>query len=135
MTPLCPCGSSLLYSQCCGLYIEENVLPPTPEALMRSRYSAHVVGNVDYIANTMRSPALDNFSINDTRTWLEQVKWDGLTVIQAKLKTPQLGFVSFEAQYTHGGKKHIMKEKSEFHLIDDQWFYVTGKALNPHSRK
>jgi hypothetical protein len=48
----CPCGSRLLYKQCCQPYHDKKALPPTPEALMRSRYSAYSLNIVDYIVET-----------------------------------------------------------------------------------
>ena len=43
----CPCGGAL-YAQCCGP-LHQGVPAPTAEALMRSRYSAYVRGDVDYL--------------------------------------------------------------------------------------
>ena len=52
----CPCRSSevdaLAYAVCCRPLhdgLESGVHAPTPEALMRSRYSAYVVGLIDYL--------------------------------------------------------------------------------------
>ncbi|WP_316830170.1 YchJ family metal-binding protein [Pedobacter aquatilis] len=41
----CPCGSGLLYGNCCEPYLLKLKDAPTAEALMRSRYSAFVVAN------------------------------------------------------------------------------------------
>ena len=51
----CPCGSGQSYSACCGAWhsgLAEGVYAPTPEALMRSRYSAYVLGLIDYLLAT-----------------------------------------------------------------------------------
>jgi uncharacterized protein YchJ len=51
----CPCGSGLDLADCCGLWhkgLAGGVCAPTPEALMRSRYSAYVLGLVDYLVAT-----------------------------------------------------------------------------------
>ena len=39
----CPCGSGQSYTTCCGPW-HAGVPAPTAEALMRSRYSAYVLG-------------------------------------------------------------------------------------------
>ncbi|MBS0287933.1 MAG: hypothetical protein JSR17_11590 [Proteobacteria bacterium] len=134
MSLSCPCGLSLPYEQCCGKFIEGNDLPQTPEALMRSRYSAYTKANVGYIAKTMRGEPLADFDPQDTLAWLQQVQWEGLKVIQTKTKSEKLGFVSFEARYNVNGEKQAICEKSEFHKIDNQWFYVGGKMLNPNKK-
>ena len=46
---LCPCGSGADYSSCCGPYIDGDRPAPTAEALMRSRYTAHVKLAADYL--------------------------------------------------------------------------------------
>src|SRR5689334_9579352 len=47
----CPCHSGLKYKKCCRPY--HNGMPaPSPEALMRSRYSAYALNKPDYIMQT-----------------------------------------------------------------------------------
>lgn len=49
---LCPCQSSLSYKQCCGQYHPSGNHAPTAEALMRSRYTAYVMGDAQYLFRT-----------------------------------------------------------------------------------
>ncbi|MGR8999959.1 MAG: YchJ family protein, partial [Gammaproteobacteria bacterium] len=49
---LCLCGSGTDYQQCCGPYHSGEKIPGTAEALMRSRYSAYVLRNADYLQAT-----------------------------------------------------------------------------------
>jgi len=128
----CPCGSSCLLDNCCKPYLDGIALAPSPEALMRSRYTAFVLNNVDYLQKTMRGAPLKTFDTNNTLKWLSDVSWEGLTIINAKQKSPTLGFVSFDARYWYQGKLMHICEKSEFHFIDHQWFYIGGRVMNPH---
>lgn len=123
----CPCGNPLSYQDCCGKYIEKNELPPTPEALMRSRYTAYVLKNVKYIISTMRGKALKKFNKHSTQDWSDDVKWEKLTVLSTEMKAPRLGIVTFEAHYNVKGVAGCIYEKSEFQKIGPQWFYVNGK--------
>ncbi|MBI2790741.1 MAG: SEC-C domain-containing protein [Gammaproteobacteria bacterium] len=134
MNELCPCGLNKPYENCCGLYIENDIPAPTPEALMRSRYSAYVFAKVAYIAQTMKDEPLRQFKPEDVVKWLADVKWQGLKVIQQRVKSDKLGFVSFEAKYLYQGNQESICEKSEFHKIGDRWFYVGGKSLNPNTK-
>lgn len=128
----CPCGTNKPYSECCGLYIESEVGAPTPEALMRSRYSAYSLGNIDYIGKTMQGDAAKDFDVEGTKRWADGIKWLSLAITSQKMKTPSKGFVIFEATYLENGKERILREKSEFHFIKGHWYYVAGKMLNPH---
>lgn len=121
----CPCGRKMDYQDCCGKYIEGGEIPAHPEALMRSRYTAYHQVNVDYIAETMKSPAADGFDPEGTRAWAKKVKWDKLEVVAASAEE-NIGYVEFKAYYTAKNKQHVLHEKSEFHLIDGRWYYVNG---------
>ncbi len=134
MNTPCPCGRPLEFEQCCAQYIEGKTSPATPEDLMRSRYSAYATANVSYLQSTMIGAPLADFDANDTLTWLKEVSWKGLKVINTKMKSDKLGFVSFEARYDYHGNSQAICEKSEFHLIDNKWVYVGGKTLNPNKK-
>ncbi len=45
----CPCGSKVDYLGCCGQYIDYSTHPKTPEALMRSRFTAYSLADIAYI--------------------------------------------------------------------------------------
>ncbi|MFT7598287.1 MAG: SEC-C motif-containing protein, partial [Acidimicrobiales bacterium] len=48
-TEPCPCGSEVLYSDCCLAVHHQPSSAITAETVMRARYTAHVVDNVDYL--------------------------------------------------------------------------------------
>lgn len=124
---LCVCGSKKDGINCCLPFIEGTKTPPTPEALMRSRYTAYTQKNIDYIAKTMASPASDGFVAEEAKVWANQCEWLKLEVIEASYN--QLtGFVEFIAHFNYGNQRQMIHEKSEFHLIDSKWVYVNGKS-------
>lgn len=126
---ICPCGNELTYSDCCGKYIEGRELPPTPEALMRSRYTAYTLHDLHYIKSTMKGKALIQFSDRSSDN-THQVTWMGLTVISSKMKSERNGFVSFEAKYQIENETFSIKEKSEFRKFGEKWFYIDGRKIN-----
>lgn len=127
----CPCGSKKTYLSCCGLFIEQHQLPKTPEQLMRSRYTAYTMANIEYISKTMREPAALNFDPLSARKWAEQAQWLNLEVLQSRVdpKNPDRGFVEFKAHYHLANQDHCMHELSEFHFQDGQWYYVDGETV------
>jgi SEC-C motif-containing protein len=71
ITTACPCGSSN-YAQCCKPY-HDGAAAPTAEALMRSRYSAYVLGLMDYVYATWHAstrPALAELVHDPALKWL-----------------------------------------------------------------
>ena len=124
----CPCGSQQSFDACCGQYISGNANAPTPEALMRSRYSAYVMGDAAYIAKTQTGKAAADFDEAYIKAWSQQAKWHGLRVMSAH-ESGNKGQVEFMAFYELNNSKSHMHEVSEFVKESDQWFYADGKFV------
>ena len=121
----CPCGSDIDYETCCGRYHSGEQDALTAEVLMRSRYSAYVLGNEDYLLKTWhettRPQSLELDKDNVT-------KWNGLAIRSTEKGTEQddHGVVEFIARYKINGKAHHLHEISRFNKEHGQWFYVDG---------
>lgn len=124
----CPCGTGKIYMNCCGTFLENNKIPATPEELMRSRYTAYTKANIDYIVKTMKKPASEYFHPETALQWAKQVRWEKCDVLRSSCHEND-GFVEFIAHFSENGVKKTIHEKSEFHKIQGQWFYVNGNAL------
>jgi SEC-C motif-containing protein len=120
----CPCGSGKIYNDCCGLYITGKINAPTPEALMRSRYTAYVVHAIDYIIETCLEG--DKISRDSVITWSEKSKWLGLKIISV-IGGDEAGTVIFEAIYEQKGIKYTHHEIASFIKRDNRWYYSDGK--------
>lgn len=121
----CPCGSNKDYNDCCGIYISGKELPDSPEALMRSRYTAYAQINIDYIGSTMKGPALQHFNADEAREWAQKLTWEGLTVLHSKTLGAK-GWVEFLAKYSVHGHHQSLHELSEFMLENGKWYYIDG---------
>lgn len=58
----CPCGSGDALGECCGRY-HAGMAAPSAELLMRSRYSAYVLGLVDYLRATTLPAQQDELDV------------------------------------------------------------------------
>jgi SEC-C motif-containing protein len=127
----CPCGSGKMLAACCGPYIE-GMAAPTAEATMRSRYSAHVLGNVDYLANTLSAEQLADFDREETERSFVDVKWLGLDIrkTEAGGESDDSGKVEFAARYRAGADLAVHHELSFFAREDGRWVFA-GCELNP----
>lgn len=122
----CPCGIDKEFDACCDRYISGKLNAPTPEDLMRSRYSAYTQANILYIKKTMCGKAAKNYDENFARDWAMGAEWLGLSVLKSKMQTPEAGFVEFVVRYKHNGINQQIHERSEFLKIRDKWYYVDG---------
>src|SRR6187402_846447 len=93
----CYCGSSESFESCCGIYISGAQQAPTALALMKSRYSAYVLHEADYIFETTHSSERKYYSREEIMHWALANKWQKLEIISATENT-----VEFKAYFTNG---------------------------------
>ena len=120
---ICPCGTKLEYSKCCEPYILGKSPAPTPEAVMRSRYSAFVKGAVAYLKDSLAPDARSDFNEKDTQMWIKNSEWLGLEILSAKGDT-----VEFVAKYKAQGKVLEHHEVSKFRQVGGRWYFADGES-------
>jgi SEC-C motif domain protein len=130
----CPCGSGQLYAACCEPYITETTPAPTAEALMRSRYSAYSLGEVDYLINSLHPSKRAKGLRVDLLESAQSTKWLRLDILATQRGGPKdkKGIVEFVATYC--GKEFLSKpgqlhERSRFLKMGDRWVYTDGDIL------
>ena len=117
----CPCGRPQPYDECCGRW-HAGAPAPDAESLMRSRYSAYVLGLEPYLLATWhattRPATLD----------LENApapKWLGLEV-KSHSETGAEATVEFLARCRVAGRAQRIHELSRFRRDDGRWYYLDG---------
>jgi len=127
-TMKCPC-SGKKYEDCCQPFIDGKADAPTAEALMRSRYTAFVNANINYLMKTHHAKTRPTKDKEDILQWAKSVQWMGLTICATKngLASNQEGMVEFRALYMEKGQLKEIHEKSLFQKGKGMWFYVSGE--------
>lgn len=117
----CPCGGGR-FDGCCGPILAGDPAP-TAERLMRSRYTAFVVGDEAYLRRTWhpRTRPID-LELDPATRWLGL---EVLSVADGSL-TDDTGTVDFVARSRHGGGRHELREHSRFVRRAARWVYVDG---------
>ena len=126
----CPCGSDQSLARCCLDYIEGRSVAPTAEALMRSRYTAHVLLAIDYLWETWSPEERVRSSKADIEAWARNCEWLGLKIIGTKAggKKDNHGLVSFLALFRQNGELQEHQEVSVFKKTPlGAWLYVDHK--------
>lgn len=121
----CPCGLPASFAECCGRYLgPDGAAVPTAEALMRSRYTAFVRGDVEHLLRTWHP---------DTRPATlgldPSVRWRGLEVtdrVGGGLLDVE-GVVAFRAHHRDG----VQQERSRFVRDAGRWVYLDGAVTPP----
>jgi SEC-C motif domain protein len=122
----CPCHSGKKYKQCCHPY-HKGILPSNAQKLMRSRYSAFVLGLTDYIMATTH-PNNSDYT-EEKEDWRKSIlnfsqttRFLGLNISEF-IDGNQEAFVTFEAILDGGS----LCEKSRFLKVEGKWLYERGE--------
>ncbi|MFT6201713.1 MAG: SEC-C motif-containing protein [Candidatus Endobugula sp.] len=119
----CVCGSGKLFKKCCLPFLDESKSAPTPEKLMRSRFSAYALGGYgEYLLLTwlpIMTQGLDATELSQRDT-----QWQSLRILNVRQKGDD-GYVGFSADYLDGDNKIMnYQESSVFKRINGQWLYA-----------
>jgi len=128
----CPCNSGKDFDDCCGPILDGKIKAETAEALMRSRYTAHVVGNYEHVAATHAPEAASDYNVSAAKAQFTGVEWKGLEILDTTDGGLQdeTGTVTFTARFIENGELQAHREKSDFRRENGDWVYVDGK-INP----
>ena len=116
----CPCGSGQSLALCCGRY-HAGEPAPTPEALMRSRYSAFAMDLTDYLRASWHSSTRPAALARDPTT-----RWLRLEVLESG-EEGDGGHVHFRATFREGRRFGVLEEASRFRREAGRWYYLEGR--------
>ncbi len=141
---LCPCrlkdSVQKQYSECCEPFVTGKKPADTAEAMMRSRYTAYVVKNIDYIDQTQTSEKGEEFDKAEALKWAESSEWMGLEIVKTQRGTSddKDGIVEFIAHYKDKASGHELAhhEVSLFQKSSGGWKFKEGqiKGAGPMKR-
>ncbi len=122
----CPCGSGLTYGKCCEP-LHEGEPAASPEALMRSRYTAYAL-------------RLDGFVL---ASWDKKTRPEELLLLMVNL-VPSGSLLKWNPQRVEGDKGYVtflakartamgvitIHEASRFRRDGETWVYVDGDMID-----
>ncbi|RLA60022.1 MAG: hypothetical protein DRQ78_09925 [Epsilonproteobacteria bacterium] len=118
----CYCKSGLNFSECCEPVLRVLEVAPTALSLMRSRYSAYCLGDVNYLQATTHDHTWSDEELKFIQDWADNSFWQHLEIVDSSEE-----MVEFKAYYIFEGKQHLHHEKSTFLKVNDMWKYIDGE--------
>ena len=127
----CVCGVGRTNEECCLPVIRGEKSATTAEQLMRARYAAHVLGEVDFILQSVHPDHLEGVDRGNTELWSRQSKWLGFELLATDRGGPDddTGTVDFVARYKLKGVAVAHRERATFEKKEGRWYFVDGKDL------
>ncbi|MCK7474473.1 MAG: zinc chelation protein SecC [Rhodopseudomonas palustris] len=126
----CPCCSGKPYEQCCEPLLAGRHPAASPEALMRSRYTAFATSNFDYVWDTTDPKYRDEFSHAANCDWMSSSLFTGLQVLAASDNGKE-GTVEFIARFRRGPNPEARHhERSRFRMRKGRWLFCEGDVIS-----
>lgn len=129
--PPCPCGSAKPFDDCCAPLLA-GAPAPTALALLRSRYTAFVRGDIAYLAATLSPDMRSDFDEVEAERVAGEAKWQGLEIRTATGggENDDEASIEFVARFTLRGQQRVQHERATFGRQDGRWL-CTGGEVNP----
>lgn len=127
----CPCGSGRPFERCCGPLLSGISKAPTPEALMRSRYTAYVKQDLPYLLRTLHPSQRGDYDEQGAARWAREAEWQSLEVVTVTTDPADAnrGSVEFKARYRMQGADHVHHERAAFRRSGGSWYFYDGRLV------
>lgn len=130
----CPCrildSKKMSFEDCCAPILKGTKKAATAESMMRSRYSAYVVKDIDYIDKTQMNEKHEVFNKEEALKWADSSEWQGLEIKSTKKgeAADDTGVVEFVAHYKDkaSGTELRHHETSLFQKVNGDWKFKEG---------
>ena len=136
---LCPCSSGKTFGECCGPVLAGERKAATAAELMRARYSAYAVCDVDFLFRSSGPEVRGEFDEKTTREWSKAAEWKGLDIIETEAGgvDDEDGYVTFVAHYTAKEQVCEHRERSYFKKLEGEWRFIDGEMIaeKPYRRE
>jgi SEC-C motif domain protein len=129
----CACGLGESNEVCCLPIIRGEAPAKTAEALMRARYTAYVVGEIDYILNSVHPESPGDADRASTEAWSKAAEWVRLEIIETAQGAEQdeQGIVEFAAHFKLRNIPQKHHERALFKKHKGKWMYFDGEEKRP----
>lgn len=122
---MCICGNNKNFKECCEPIITKQKQPQSAEELMRSRYSAYVQADGEYLVYSAVKENQYQEDIALIEEFSNSVQWLKLDILEVKPNT-----VEFKAYYRDINGIQVLHEKSNFVQEEGIWKYKDGDLYN-----
>lgn len=104
---------------------------------MRSRYTAYVENQIEYLGKTLHPNHRHDWDEAATRKWSQNAQWQGLEILETNggAEKDNKGTVEFAANYEEDGAHQCHHEISRFQKEGGTWYYVDGTMPKPKTMR
>jgi SEC-C motif-containing protein len=121
----CSCGNEVTFENCCQPIINGNKEAHNAEELMRSRFTAYVIEDHQYILQTYAAHQRAGLSVSQLADSAQNTQWLSLQILGHRSQE-NVAQVEFKAFYQVNEHYYLMYELSDFIFEGGKWLYTSG---------
>jgi SEC-C motif-containing protein len=127
----CVCGAGESTETHCLPIIKGEKDAESAEALMRARYAAYALGEVDFVLKSHTPEAGKDVDRAQTEAWSKSSKWLGLEVLRTEGggAGDDTGIVEFVARYKVKNVSLEHRERAKFEKREGKWLFADAEAM------
>ncbi|MEA1919856.1 MAG: YchJ family metal-binding protein [Campylobacterota bacterium] len=115
----------MTFNECCAPFIHNKKNAPTPLALMRSRYSAYTLKQIDYLLQTQCQIEDPLTMYHEISEFANHAYFQHLEIVASEDHS-----VEYKAYYILNHRQELLHEKSNFTCKDGIWCYKEGTIFS-----
>lgn len=131
----CPCGSGKTFGACCQPVLLQKQPAATAEALMRSRFTAHVVRDYAHLHRSYAGTAKKPYDEKVAKESTYDLKWTRLVIHaheSAVNGNPDSATVDFSAYFLDNeNNERALQENAAFQRTGGEWVYTRSLRNGP----
>jgi SEC-C motif-containing protein len=129
----CPCGSGAAYSDCCEPVILGTKTAETAEQLMRARYTAYAMEQMDFLFESTHPDHREGYDHEGAKRWARNSEWLELEIIGTSKggRDDREGEVEFVARYREKDVRREYHECGHFKQENGRWYFTEGSMVKP----
>lgn len=100
---------------------------------MRARYAAYVLGEIDFIIDSVHPDSPGEADRRTTEAWSKNADWQGLEVVTSEAggEQDEEGMVEFIARFNVQDTAQQHHERARFKRHNKKWLYLDGDEIKP----
>ncbi len=124
----CYCDKQKEFADCCEVFLKGKDSPKNAADLMRSRYAAFCVVDMDYLQATTDLQIRFEFDRKGNEAWARTAKFNKLEILSNE-ESGAKSIVEFKAYFNAENQDHVHHEISTFRKTNGTWFYRSGRII------
>lgn len=122
----CPCGSGLLFCNCCQPILSGRSEARSAEKLARARHTAHATDNAQFLMSIQEPATRDTVDWDKYQADLDTMKWLRFDILNCAIKE-DMATITSSVTCKKQGSVYRYQEEGRYTREKGQWYFSEGE--------